>query len=344
MIYNIRMTLEQDLFQYFQVQFNKLTDYGFSEEDGTYLYRKEIMNGQFIAEVEVSAKGHVSGRVIDSELNEEYVLIRNSSRNSFAADVRNEYLEILKDIALKCFKAAPFISDQANMINDHVYQLYGSSADNPFKKDYRTGVFRNQNSRKWYGIIMALAEDKIFHNGKDGLIEILSIKVKPENLEKYLQIPNVFPAYHLNKKHWISVVLDSTVDFETICRLINESYGLTEARSSRLAAHDWLLPANPEYFDVLEAFEHQDTLSWPVKKRMSPNDIVYIYYSAPYSAIMMKTLVVDVDEDKVAAIKLLETYDKDKYTLKELKAHGCNTVRFITRIPHSLKEYLESDA
>ncbi len=339
MVYNIDMSLESDLFQYFSPQYDKLLDYGFTKENYGYFYSCPIKNGQFIVHLTVDHQGHVNGKVYDSELDEEYVLFRNNITNNFASEVRAEYIELLKDVALNCFKATPFSSNQGNMINDYIYQTYSDTTDNPFK-DFQGAVLRNHNNKKWYGLIMSIQADKLLHNNDESLIEVLNVKVKPDNLNEYLKINGIYPAYHMNKKNWISIILDSTVDFNIITHLIDESYNLTESRNPNLAESDWLIPANPKYFDVVEAFKQSSSLTWPARKRMKVNDNVYIYYSAPYSSIVLKAIVTNVDEDKYTTIELVEFYDKDRYLLKELKEHGINTVRFMTRIPKSVKEYL----
>lgn len=37
----------------------------------------------------------------------------------------------------------------------------------------------------------------------------------------------ILPAYHMNKEHWITVLLDGTVEKEEICNLIDISFELT---------------------------------------------------------------------------------------------------------------------
>jgi len=55
----------------------------------------------------------------------------------------------------------------------------------------------------------------------------ISIKALPENvtdrLEKY---PEVIPAYHLNKKHWIAIEMANASDYGRIEEWIDESYEL----------------------------------------------------------------------------------------------------------------------
>lgn len=35
------------------------------------------------------------------------------------------------------------------------------------------------------------------------------------------------PAYHMNKRHWISIILDGSMSEEQVFQLIAESYALT---------------------------------------------------------------------------------------------------------------------
>ena len=47
---------------------------------------------------------------------------------------------------------------------------------------------------------------------------------------------SVVPAYHMNKLHWSSIILDGSVDEDVIMRMISDSYDLT-ARKAR-KSHD----------------------------------------------------------------------------------------------------------
>lgn len=58
-------------------------------------------------------------------------------------------------------------------------------------------------------------------------VDLLNLKCGPDLIENLIQIPGIIPAYHMNKTHWISVLLDRTVPAEQIRNLINLSYQLT---------------------------------------------------------------------------------------------------------------------
>lgn len=57
-------------------------------------------------------------------------------------------------------------------------------------------------------------------------VEIANFKIVPENLSEMLKKDGYFPAYHMNKKTWMTVLLDGTVPFSEIQRLLDASYEL----------------------------------------------------------------------------------------------------------------------
>ena len=56
----------------------------------------------------------------------------------------------------------------------------------------------------------------------------INVKCDPEWRDMWRQaFASVLPAYHLNKTHWNSIILDGTIPEEDIHRMIDESYELT---------------------------------------------------------------------------------------------------------------------
>ena len=44
---------------------------------------------------------------------------------------------------------------------------------------------------------------------------------------------SVVPAYHMNKEHWNSLILDGEIPEEEVRRMIAESYDLCQSKSSK---------------------------------------------------------------------------------------------------------------
>lgn len=95
-------------------------------------------------------------------------------------------------------------------------KLDGVYEDHPFS-DPNWTVIRHKENQKVFAWIFE----------RDGHIW-LNVKCDPEWREFWREaFPSVLPAYHLNKNHWNSIILDGTVPDGEIRRMIGESYDLT---------------------------------------------------------------------------------------------------------------------
>lgn len=86
-------------------------------------------------------------------------------------------------------------------------------------------VFRRADNKKWFAIIMKIPRGTLRLSG-DGAVDV--INVKTDNTEFFLGVPGIFPAYHMNKNNWVTVILDGTVPVCNVKKLIEMSYGLVE--------------------------------------------------------------------------------------------------------------------
>ncbi|MOA46620.1 hypothetical protein D3C78_1691540 [compost metagenome] len=60
-----------------------------------------------------------------------------------------------------------------------------------------------------------------------GEVQILDVKCPPEQIGTLRQQAGFIPAYHMNKEHWISAVLDGTIADEHLFELLDASFELT---------------------------------------------------------------------------------------------------------------------
>ena len=115
-------------------------------------------------------------------------------------------------------------------IIEYALSLPGGSSDCPFEEDFDTTVLRHKGNGKWFGLLMKTRANRFFPD-KEGEIEVLNLKIDPEEGIVYREMfGDIRPAYHMNKRMWISVLLTGEVPFEVICRLILKSYTLTAQR------------------------------------------------------------------------------------------------------------------
>ena len=59
------------------------------------------------------------------------------------------------------------------------------------------------------------------------MVDVINLKNLPEMIGSLRKESGILPAYHMNKEHWITLLLDGTVEKKKICDLIDISYELT---------------------------------------------------------------------------------------------------------------------
>lgn len=110
-------------------------------------------------------------------------------------------------------------------IIDWVKNEYGTEPEYLWEDTPDCAVLRNQ-SGKWYGLIMNLSRRK-FGIDSDEMVDVINLKADPMLIESLIEEPGFYRAYHMNKRLWISVLLDGSVPDVTIKGLIEDSYSRT---------------------------------------------------------------------------------------------------------------------
>ncbi len=88
-------------------------------------------------------------------------------------------------------------------------------------------ILRHAQNRKWYAAVIDISRARLGLPGEE-IIDILNVKCDPALAASLNTQPGFLPAYHMNKEHWITVLLDGTVPDEEIRTLLDMSYELTK--------------------------------------------------------------------------------------------------------------------
>ena len=348
------MDIAQEVFGRRRPVRQKLTDYGFKMDSQTncLVYRAPFMDNALTAVISVhftpEGDSSVICRALDADTGDEYTLINiASSTGAYVGAAREEYRAILTEIADNCFYEVPFCSDQANRITGMIENTYGVSPENPFSKVDHAGVFRDPYSGKWFGLIMQVERGKLLGESDTALTEIINVKIDPDELSDLLKEPGIYTCYHMNKKKWVSIGLDDSLDDGRIFELIRKSYELVRPH------RNWIIPSNPAIFDVGAGFDAGGgVLTWHHRIHVAVGDIVYIYQTEPVAALRWKCEVIACsprqketggNATRIMYLKRLETYDKNRYPRSWLNEHGIKkTVRGQRSAPDELVKALES--
>ncbi len=222
------MTLEDEIFQRKKVNWESLVSFGFVLKDSEYDYRTTFMNDDFEAHIHIHSDGSVSGKVYDTETGDEYSNIRvKSARGAFVMQVREEYQKILQNIADSCFISKYFVSEQANRMTQFINEKYGTVPEFLWERTPSDGIFRHSENQKWYGLIMHIPYERL-NKERQGMVEVLNVKIDLAERETLLRNEGCYPAYHMNKKHWMTVVLDDTLTDQEIITYVESSYENTK--------------------------------------------------------------------------------------------------------------------
>ncbi len=184
-------------------------------------------------------------------------------------------------------------------------------------------VLRHAENKKWFALIMNVPREKLGLEGGDE-IDILNLKMQDFMQKDILihQEKGIIDGYHISKGNWISVLLDGSVKFEKICELLDVSFEATLKACKKPAVRakkDWLVPANPKFYDIVHAFDKNDEILWKQSSDVRVGDGVFIYVAAPVSTVLYGCEAVEVNLPydyrenglnitKVMKLKLIKRY------------------------------------
>ena len=105
-------------------------------------------------------------------------------------------------------------------------RTFGSQPEHLWARTPSYAILRRPGSKKWYAAFMDLPHEKMGLPG-EGKVEVLNVKCDPILIGSLLRQPGYRPAYHMNKTTWISILLDGSLPFNEVWRLVCLSCELT---------------------------------------------------------------------------------------------------------------------
>ncbi|MGT2934348.1 MmcQ/YjbR family DNA-binding protein [Streptococcus castoreus] len=356
------MHFVSDYFSHKFPLFEQLLAYGFEQQGNDYIYKEQFMAGEFEAQIRIDQFGKVSSRVIDCDLGDDYLPLKQGGvKGNYTGQVKAAYLALLDRLSEACFVDKPFRSDQANWLADRIVTEWSDPMDYPFDSHPDFATYRVVG--KWYAMIFPLLADKLGHvpdDLKGKTVEVINLKVSPKNMSNLLEQEGIYPAYHMSKKTWISLLLGGTISDEKLWELVANSRQLAHPNgfTNPNGSDYWVIPANLKYYDIDAEFAVNDDILWTQKASIATGDFVLIYITAPTKSIRYACQVLETNipnqgyrktsnVDKLMRLRKCHYYEDGLLSFELMKAYGVNAVRGPRRLSPQLiaflkeKEYLK---
>lgn len=214
------------LFRHKKINRSQLEAFGFQLQNGRYVYHTRLQDSGFLLTVTVTKQGAVSTHLLDPDSQEPYTLhLASQASGCFVGKIKQQYTAILTDIANRCFDTCIFHIPQTTELISYIQNTYQDELEFLWPKSPRNAIWRRKSSGKWYGVLLTVSKQKLGIESEE-IAEVLNLHLPPEQLTKQLNQKGFYPGYHMNKKHWCSIILDDTVPTSAICELLHISYEL----------------------------------------------------------------------------------------------------------------------
>lgn len=198
-------------------QEEKLLEYGFKRFKKKLVLEKSL-DAVFYAVVSFDWE-NMWAEVFEKETDEKYVLLDVKTANgAFVNGVRQKVLDLLKDIQEKCFVCV----DLKSLYLDWLETDFGVKGDFPWEDE--ASVFRCKN-KKWFALIMKIKYKNLGFDSEEP-VWVVNLKMDVEKIPQLVNRKSIFPAWHMNKKYWITVVLSAATDFNQLKELTLRSWQL----------------------------------------------------------------------------------------------------------------------
>ena len=212
-------------FENIKVLYEKLVNLGFTKIDDIY-YKKINLIDNFDLKIYINNE-YIMTELIDTKSNEEYFLHKSLNANGeFNETIKSKYNEVIENIKEAITESIKITNQNYELIKLHILNKFGVIGENVFNEDDSL-VFRIKGGKKWFMLMMIISLNKLIPESKEKGI-ILNIKHDQDDMENVIDDRHVFRAYHMNKKMWLSIIVDSSLDLEKAYQLIDRSYYLVE--------------------------------------------------------------------------------------------------------------------
>ena len=211
------------LLEQYDIDCKRAIAYGFSRTEAGLELKKELPDVGLYAVFVIAGKSF-EVNVFDADTDEEYLPFNVLDNiTGFVTGIREQVEDLVQEIKEKCL----LNSNMKLRLMEYCERKFGTEPEAPWEDSPDAYTFKTAKRNKWYALFMTIPYKSLGLAAK-GTLDVVNIKLPPEKILDLMDRVHFYPAYHMNKKHWITIVLDKEVDESLVQQLLEESYGLAE--------------------------------------------------------------------------------------------------------------------
>ena len=132
-----------------------------------------------------------------------------------------------KSLNTQSFIKYVFREDYTNKILQYAAEQYGDEPEYLWEQYPEYAVLRRKDTQKWYALLMNISVKRLGLDGNE-MVEIVDLRFDVDELPNNIDNKSFFAGYHMNKKHWITILLDGSVSLDEIVDYVDKSYALAK--------------------------------------------------------------------------------------------------------------------
>ena len=211
------------LLEQYDIDCKRAIAYGFSRTEAGLELKKELPGVGLYAVFVIAGKSF-EVNVFDADTDEEYLPFNVLDNiTGFVTGIREQVEDLVQEIKEKCL----LNSNMKLRLMEYCKRNFGTEPEARWEDSPDAYTFKTAKRNKWYALFMTIPYKSLGLAAK-GTLDVVNIKLPPEKVLDLIDRVHFYPAYHMNKKHWITIVLDKEVDEPLVQQLLDESYGLVE--------------------------------------------------------------------------------------------------------------------
>lgn len=206
---------------------NKALQFGFKKNGDYFCFNKEILDGQFLIGLKIYNNNQIYADVIEISTGEPYTLfLVDNAVGEFVGKIRMEYEKFLKEVSKECFDDNIYKSETSKKVIKFIKDKYKDDLEFLWEKS-SSAIVRRKDNKKWYAVFQIVSKRKIGIES-DEIVELLGLRASADLIPDLIDNKFIFKGFHMNKKNWISICLDGSVNENSIFKMIDESYDLAK--------------------------------------------------------------------------------------------------------------------